>query len=188
MKAQSLFLVCVLFTNLLRAQEPTLRIAVIAGEGARQKINQKVSVEPVVEVKDDGGKPIEGASVVFSLPSQGPGGTFDNGGKTLTVTTDAEGHAAAHGIQINRLKGAFAIRVAASYQGRSGNVTIAEKSVSRIEHSNGAFGVSTKTWVIAGLCLLAIAGGIVAAKELRSKANGGVITATPGVPVVGGPQ
>jgi hypothetical protein len=188
MKAQSLFLVCVLFANLLRGQEPALRVTVVAGEGTSYKINQKVSVDPVVQVQDENGKPIEGASVVFSLPTQGPGGTFENASKTLTVATDPQGRAAAHGIQANRLKGAFDIHVTASYQDRSGAVTIGERNVTRERRTAGAFGVSTKTWVIAGLVLVAIAGGIVAFKELRSKGNGNVITATPGVPVVGGPQ
>ncbi len=188
MKAQSLFLVCVLFANLVRGQEPALRITVVAGEGASHKINQKVSVDPVVQVQDENGKPIEGASVIFSLPSQGPGGTFDNASKTLTVATDPQGRAAAHGIQANRLRGAFDIQVAASYQGRSGTVAIAQRNVTRTARTAGAFGVSTKTWVIAGLVLVAIAGGIVAFKELRSRGNGNVLTATPGVPVVGGPQ
>ena len=59
MKAQSLFLVFVLFTNLLRAQqEPALHVAVIAGEGARQVISQKVRIEPAVQVQDESGKSI----------------------------------------------------------------------------------------------------------------------------------
>jgi hypothetical protein len=189
MKVLSIFLTCLLFTDLLRGQEPPLRVAVVVGEGARNKINQKESVEPVVQVQDANGKPIEGASVVFSLPARGPGGTFDNGGKTLTVTTDPQGRATARSIQVNRLKGSFNIQVVASYQGRSGNAVIAQKSVTRTARSSGVLGVSTKAWVILGISLIAIAGGIFAAKELRSRSNGNVITATPGIPVVvGGPQ
>jgi hypothetical protein len=187
MKAQSLFLICLLFTNLMRGQEPALRISVVAGEGATQLINQKGRVDSVVQVQDASGKTIEGAVVVFALPDRGPSGVFENGSKTLTVTTDAQGRATGRGLVLNRLKGDFEIRVTASYQGRTANASIAQRSVARV-HSAGAFGVSTKTWVIVGLCLLAIAGGIVAAKELRSGQNGNVLTATPGTPTVGGPQ
>jgi len=188
MKAQSLFLVCVLFTNLLRAQEPApLRISVIAGEGGREVSNQKIRVDPVVEVDDEDGKPIQGAAVVFSLPKQGPGGSFESGTKTLTVETDAQGHATVHGIRLNGVRGPFTIHVVASYQARTAAAIISETSI-RGSRSGGAFGVSTRTWVIAGLVLIAIAGGIVAAKQLRSGPKGNVITATPGIPVVGGPQ
>jgi hypothetical protein len=187
MKAQALFVVCLLFTNLMHGQEPALRISVVAGEGASQVINQKGRVDPVVQVQDANGKAIEGAEVAFTLPNQGPSGVFENGSKTLTVTTDAEGRATGRGLVLNRLKGDFDIQVTASYQGRTASVSVAQKSVARI-HSAGAFGISTKTWVIAGLCLLAIAGGIIAAKELRSGSKPNVLTATPGIPTVGGPQ
>lgn len=188
MKAQSLFLVSLLLTNLARAQEEApLRIAVIAGEGARQYINQLVHVEPVVEVDDEHGKPVEGATVVFTLPIQGPGGAFPSGGQTLNVTTDAQGRATAHGMRTNRVPGPFTIRVSAIYQGRSGSAAIGETNV-RARRSAGAFGVSTRTWVLVGLGLVVIAGGIVAAKELRPGRNTNVLTATPGTPTVGGPQ
>jgi hypothetical protein len=187
MKVQSLFLVCLVFSNLLRGQEPPIQISIVAGEGISQIINQKGRVDPVVQVQETTGKPIEGAQVVFSLPNTGPGGVFANGSKSMTVDTDAQGRATGQGLVLNRLKGTFDIQVTASYQGRTASVSISQKSVARVR-SAGAFGVPTKTWVIAGFCLLAIAGGIVAAKELRSGANPNVLTATPGVPTVGGPQ
>ena len=187
MKALSLLLVSLLSSNLLRAQEPALRVAVIAGEGAREFNNQKVRVDPVVEVDDEKGKPIEGATVVFSLPRQGPGGFFESGSKTLTGATDAQGRVIAAGIHLNRMKGPFTIQVAASYQGRNGSATIAETSI-RTRRS-ARFDVSSRTLVFVCLGLLAIAGGILAYKEFRPGSNNSnVLTAVPGVPVVGGPQ
>ena len=190
MKSQSvsLFLVFLLFTNLMRAQEPALKIAVVAGEGTRQQISQKVRVEPAVQVQDETGKSIEGAAVVFTMPSSGPGGTFENGGHSLTVATDALGRATAHGLHLNRLKGPFDIHVTATYQDRTANTTISEISVTSTKHTGGAFGVSTKMWVIVGLSVVLIAGAIIAAKQLKSGPNPNVLTATPGVPVVGGPK
>lgn len=187
MKALSVFLVSLLFTNLVRAQEPALRISIVSGDGARQVINQRFRTEPVIEVDDDKGKPVEGAEVVFTLPRTGPGGLFDNGIKTLTVSTDAQGHATVHGIRVNRLKGPFQIGVTASFQGRTGTAAISQISVARANRS-GAFGVSTKTWVIVTLSVLAIAGAIIAAKQFRSGPNPNVLTATPGIPTVGGPK
>ena len=188
MKALSLFLVSLLAIDSIHAQEAGLRLRVIAGQGARSKVNQSDSVDPVVEVDDDRGRPVEGASVQFTLPQQGPSGRFDNGSKTMTVTTDARGRATAPGIRVNRLKGNFQIQVAATYQGRSATAAIAQTNISRNPQSRGWFGFTTKQWVVAGLVVAAIAGGILAAKELRGGNNGNVVTATPGTPTVGGPQ
>ena len=129
---------------------------------------------------------MEGAAVVFTLPISGPGGTFENGSRTLTVSTDSLGRAVAHGIHLNRLKGPFDIHVVATYENRSADVNISQVAVTGVKRS-GAFGVSTKTWVLVGLGVVLIAGAIVAAKQFRSGPNQNVLTAIPGVPVVGAP-
>lgn len=186
MKAQALFLVSLLFTNLLHGQESTLNIAVIAGAAGREVINQKVRVDPVVQVEDETGKPVAGAQVIFALPDSGPGGVFENGGPRLSVLTDADGKAVARGIRANHLTGPFDIKVTASLEGRTGTATISETNI-RPPRSNGAFGISTRTWILVGLGLVVIAGGIIAAKKLTGGRNPNVLTATPGTPVVGGP-
>jgi hypothetical protein len=193
MKAQSILLVSLLFMNLLRAQEPTLHITVVAGEGVTHNVTQlekekKGRFDPIVQVDDANGKPVQGASVAFTLPSQGPGGTFANSNPTILVTTDPHGRAVARGILVNKLTGPFSIHVTASYQGRTANATISQTTISATVRATGPFGVSDRTWVIAGVVLLAIGGGVFAAKSLKSGSNGNVLTATPGVPVVGGPQ
>jgi hypothetical protein len=191
MKALSVVLISVLFMDLLRAQEPGVHITVIAGEGVTHNITQiekKGRYDPVVQVEDETGKPIQGASVVFALPSQGPGGTFENSTATLLVTTDAHGRAVARGIRLNKLTGPFTIHVTASSKGLTANATISQTTISAVIRANGPFGVSKKSWVIASLALLGIAGGIVAYKEFKPGANSNTITATPGTPVVGGPQ
>jgi hypothetical protein len=192
MKVQSVILVSLLFTNLLRGQEPALHIAVIAGEGATHNINvtdpKKDRVQPVVQVEDENGKSIAGAAVIFSLPPQGPGGTFINGSQTLTVTTDAQGRAIARGIRVNRLTGNFSIRVTASYQGHTATATIAQSTVATPIHTSGAFGVPTKEWVIVAVGALAIVGGVIAVKTFGPGANSNSLTLTPGTPVIGGPQ
>lgn len=191
MKALSIVLVSLLFMNLLRGQEPGLHITVVAGEGVTHNITQiekKGRYDPIVQVEDENGKPIQGASVVFALPAQGPGGTFENSTQTLIVTSDAHGRAIARGIRLNKLTGPFTIRVTASSQGRTANVSISQTTISAVIRANGPFGVSTKSWVITGLTLLAIGGAVFAYKDLKSGANSNTITATPGIPVVGGPQ
>lgn len=187
MKFPSVFLVSLIVSSLLHAQDTTLRIAVIAGEGSRQYAGQKVRVDPAVEVDDENGKPVEGAPVIFTLPASGPSGAFESGGPSLRVLTDAQGRATAPGIRLNHLMGPFVITVNASSEGRTGTAVIHE-IIAKPPKSSGAFGISTRTWVFVGLGLLVIAGGIVAAKELKGGRNTNVLTATPGTPVVGGPQ
>jgi hypothetical protein len=189
MKAQSLFLVCLLFTNLLRGQDSGLRLNVLAGEGASHNIYQKFRVLPVVQVTDENDKPIQGATVVFTLPAgKVPGGTFEHGRHTLTINSDPTGRAGAYGITLNKRTGPFTIQVTASYQGQTATVNIAQTSIAGTKHSGSAYGISTRTWVLVGLGALLIAGAIIAAHNLKSGGNPNVLVATPGVPTVGGPQ
>src|SRR5579863_9420151 len=71
-------------------QAPKLEIVIVEGEGAINNIKERVNREPIVQVEDENHKPVAGAVVVFFLPNQGPGGTFFDGTKSLTVTTDAQ--------------------------------------------------------------------------------------------------
>ncbi len=189
MKALSLFLVCLLYTNLLRGQESTLHLAVVAGDGAKHNVHEKFRIQPVVQVTDENDKPIQGATIVFTLPSKGPGGTFEHGRHTLTLNTDAQGRAGAYGIQLNKKLGPFKIDVTASYQGQTATASIAQTSiVGAKKPGSGPFGISNRTWVLLGLGALLIAGAIVAAHNLKSRPNPNVLTGTPGTPTVGGPK
>jgi hypothetical protein len=77
-----------------------------------------------VQVTDESGKPVEGASVSFTLPVAGPGGTFKSGLRTEVLTTQADGKAAIWGMQWNRLPGPFEIKITASKdQARAGIVS-----------------------------------------------------------------
>ena len=58
-----------------------------------------------VQVTDEAGKPVEGASVSFRLPDSGPAGTFASGSRTEIVTTGGDGRAGVWGMQWNRTAG-----------------------------------------------------------------------------------
>ncbi len=188
MKFKSTILVCLVLTNLLRAQEPSIRVLIIAGQDEIHNINRKVQTQPVVEVQDQNRNHVAGAAVVFTLPPQGPGGTFENGTNTLTTTTDRQGRAIARGIRLNRQLGPYEIHVTASYQGKTANAIITQTNVSGTPASGSAFGVSTRAWVILGIAVVVVAGGVVAAHNLRSGSNPNNLTITAGTPVVGAPQ
>src|SRR5450759_462928 len=118
-----------------QAQAPTkLNIEIIEGEDAVNNIRLRTAREPIVEVTDENHKPIAGAVVIFSTPENGAGGAFAGGAKTLTVTTDAQGRAAARGLQPNATRGKYQIQVQASYLG----VT----ATRAIKQANGGAGLS----------------------------------------------
>src|SRR4051812_40386546 len=98
---------------------PMLNLVILEGEGATNNIRQRTAREPVVQVEDENHKPIAGAIVVFTLPSNGAGGAFANGARTLSMVSDSKGQAVARGLRPNGLKGQFQIRVNASYQNQT---------------------------------------------------------------------
>ena len=183
----SMFLSCLLLTNLLSAQTaPMLNIVIVEGEGTLNNVKQRVNREPIVQVEDENHKPIAGAAVVFFLPNSGPSGTFANGSQTLTVTTDATGRAAATGIHPNHALGKMQIRVTASANGLSATATITQTNIAGANVGRG-LSTTAKILIVAG-----VAAGIGAGVYfgLRGSSTGPTtgITITPGTPTVGAPQ
>ena len=157
------------------AQEgPTqVNLVVVSGEGTLTKTGSRVSEPPQVRVEDQDHKPISGAAVVFTLPSGGAGGEFDKGAKTLTVTTDEKGVAAARGLRLNDTPGRFEILVNVAYRGLTSNAAITQFStapngaVTHTQHKG-----STKWIIIAVVAVGAGAGAAVAASHGGSSNNG----------------
>ena len=106
-----------------------LNIVVVEGEGAINNVRQRTAREPVVRIEDENHKPIVGAAVVFTLPTEGPTGFFSNGGKNLTILTDREGTATAQGLRLNQTAGKMPIHVNASYRGLTARTSITQYSV-----------------------------------------------------------
>jgi hypothetical protein len=166
----------------LRGQE-MLNLIVVEGEGAINNIRQRTARETIVQVEDENRKPVAGAVVVFTLPSQGAGGTFANGAQTLTVMTDAQGRAVAQGLRVNRVAGKWQMRINASLGNRTGTVTVTQTNVAAAAAGAGAAGaaagISAKVIVIVvAVAGAAAAGGVVAA----TRGGGGGNTASVGVP------
>ncbi len=189
----SVFLSCLLLTNLLGAQPsdspqtaPMLNIVIVEGEGTLNNVKQRVNREPIVQVEDENHKPVAGAAVVFFLPTSGPSGTFANGSQTLTVTTDATGRASATGIHPNHTLGKMQIRVTASANGLSATATITQTNIAG---ANVGRGLSNTAKI---MIAVGVAAGIGAGVYFgtRGSSNGpttGIII-TPGTPTVGAPQ
>lgn len=148
---------------------PMLNLVVLEGEGATNNIRQRTAREPVVQVQDENHKPVAGAIVVFTLPSNGAGGMFANGAKTLTVISDNQGQAVAHGFRPNGLKGQFQIRVNASHQGQTSSTLITQTNAALAASGAAAgSGFSTKLLVV-----LAVAGAAAAGGTYWATHNGG---------------
>lgn len=120
-----------LHAQLAAAPPKGLQIMILDGEGALNNIQQRTAREPIVQVQDENHKPVAGALVLFTIHggSSGASATFSNGLTTLSVTTDAEGKAIAHGIQTNQTSGAWQISVTATSGSLSASSVINENSV-----------------------------------------------------------
>jgi hypothetical protein len=192
------FLVFLLLANFtyptVWAQAPSaLRIVIVEGDGAINNVRQRVNREPVVQVEDENRKPIAGAVVVFFLPDQGPSGTFVNGSKTLTVTTDNQGQAAARGIRFNNQTGQLQIRVTASFQGQTASAIITQTNAAGGGGGGaGAGGLSTGAKILIAVAIIGGAAGAGAFVATRGSGTPAVpppppaIVLTPGTPTVGG--
>src|SRR4051812_12917634 len=93
-----------------------LKIIVLQGEGAVNNIQQHTVVEPIVRIEDENQTPIAGASVVFTLPTEGATGEFRNHSKTLMATTDAQGQTLAKLLKVYEVPGKLPIHVTVSYK------------------------------------------------------------------------
>jgi hypothetical protein len=178
-----------------RAQEAgsgQLNLVVVEGEGAINNVRQRTAREPIVQVEDENHKPVAGAVVVFLLPDQGASGTFANGSHTLTVTTDAQGRAVAHGFKPNNVQGQFNMRVSASFQGKTATATISQTNVmAGAAAGAAATGISLKLIVILAVAGAAAAGAAIAATRGGGSTPAAVIattTITPGTGTVGAPH
>lgn len=115
----------------VRAQQPHvsgLRIVVLDGNGTFNRIGTKIR-GPIVQVDDENNNPVPGVSVTFSLPREGPGGTFADGTPKLTVFTDGHGRAESGAILLNHTPGILRIPVNASLFSQSGSATVTQTNI-----------------------------------------------------------
>lgn len=139
-----------------------IQLRVATGGGAIYALGSKATRGVSIQVSDESGKPVDGASVSFQLPAKGPSGTFSSGSLTEIVTTKADGAANIWGMQWNKIPGPFEIRVTAS-KGKATAGIIVPQTLAQEAHSGGE-GTFTAShhrrnkWLIIGIA----AGGAVA--------------------------
>jgi hypothetical protein len=163
-----------------------LNIVVVEGEGATNNVRQRVARDPVVRVEDENHKPIAGAAVVFTLPTEGATGEFSNGAKSLTIMTDSQGRAIAQNLRLNPVAGKIPIHVNASYRGLTARTSITQFSVlppgAKASSGNGG-GHGGLIAVLVVLGAAAAGGGAYFAT--RGSNSGTVSTPPPTVPPIG---
>lgn len=137
---------------------PMLNLVVLEGEGATNNIRQRTAREPVVQVQDENHKPVAGAIVVFTLPSNGAGGTFANGARTLSMVSDNQGRAVARGFHPNGLKGQFQIRVNATSGSLAAAIAISQTNVA-VAVAGASVGSGKLIAVLVAVGAAAAAGG-----------------------------
>ena len=177
--------------QLVSAQTGGLKIVVLQGEGARNSIRSRSATSPVVEVRDEADKPVNGAEVVFQLPASGAGGVFNGWMRTQTVRTNSQGQAASSGLTPNDEAGRFNIRVTAQHGGSNASVVIAQSNINGSGgSSNGSS--SKKAWIWVGvIAAAALAAGIAVAATNDSEPDATAVTPVtiqPGAIAVAGPR
>jgi hypothetical protein len=107
-----------------------LHITILDGEDALNDIRERTAREPIVQVEDENHKPVAGALILFSIQNggSGAGGSF-NGLSTLSVTTDAQGKAVAHGLKLNTTAGSYTISVTATLGALAATAIIHQSTV-----------------------------------------------------------
>ena len=163
-----------------------LNIVVVEGEGATNNVRQRVARDPIVRVEDENHKPIAGAAVVFTLPTEGATGEFSNGAKSLTIMTDSQGRATAQNLRLNPVAGKIPIHVNASFRGLTARTSITQFSVlppgaKASSSSGGGHGGLIAILVVLG----AAAAGGGAYFATRSSNSGTVTTPPPTVTPIG---
>jgi hypothetical protein len=173
------------FNLTLAAQDGSLHVVVLEGDGAINNVRSPRAKEPVIRVEDANKQGVAGAVVTFLLPGTGAGAVFGDGGNSLTLTTDDRGEAVARGLHANHIAGTFQIRISASGGGRMASASISQTNVDPGSH--------TSSRKIALIAILggAAAGGAAVAFHGKAKAASQATSATivvPGTSAFGGPQ
>ncbi len=147
----------------LRADDAAgLRIRIEEGDGLSYALGSRATRGITVVVTDEAGNPVEGASVNFTLPDNGPSGVFSDGSKTELLLTKADGRASVWGMRWSRQAGPVDVRIVAGKgAARTGTVCTVQLAEAP-SATTGSVGGSSHKWLWIGLGAAAAAGAGVA--------------------------
>jgi len=147
----------------LRAADPaSLQIHVEEGDGLTYATGSRATRGITVQISGESGDPVDGATVTFTLPENGPGGVFSSGSRSETLTTHADGRASVWGMRWNRQAGSVSVIITAikgpAHAGTLCSLRLAESAGGQ-SISNGG---SSHKWLWITLAAVAAAGAGVA--------------------------
>lgn len=155
------------------AQDPAiLQVRVVEGEGTVYGVGSRATRGITVQVTDETGKPIDGATVNFRLPEDGASGFFASGARTEIAVTRPDGRAGVWGMQWNRTPGPFEVRITAvKGQTRAGIVCqeYLSDSVSKTTPDSRIGPGNHHKWIWIAVAVAGAAGAGVAAVGLSGK-------------------
>lgn len=162
------------------SQGGNLTIGILTGDKAVNSTTLLQSAMPVVvEVRDDNDLPIEGATVVFTMPASGPGGTFIGGTSSYTTRSDSHGQASSLQI-IPKGNGRFKIQVVATLGQRRGEAAVTQTNTARSATTKDV----TKPFYKRKWVWIATAGGVaVLVTVILLTRSPNKVNVTPGPPV-----
>jgi hypothetical protein len=168
----------------------TLKILILEGQNAINSTERGMATAPVIEVRNQDDRPVEGASVTFRLPPKGPGGFFPGQQLSRTVLTNVQGQAIGSGLVPNQESGRFRIHVTATASNRMGETDIVQTNTPR-EFVVAQEPVKKKKWKKWALIGGAGVGVVVAVILLTRKGSTPAsslpsVTINAGPPVIGG--
>ena len=174
---------------LLHAQDSSLTLTILEGEGVIYQLGSRSARGLTVEVTDASGRQVQGATVSFRLPEQGPTGAFASGSRSEIVTTGPDGRAAAWGMRWGNTPGPVEIRVTAVRgdvrASRVAQVTLT-KAVSGPTPAQVSSGSSHK-WLWITLAVAGAAAGGIATSGLAGHANTTATSTAVPPPTIGQP-
>jgi hypothetical protein len=184
---------CVLFLALSAQAAERLQISVLEGEGAFNNIRRKLGRNLAVAVQTQDEQPVEGAQVTFTLPVDGPSGTFPGNQRVFETRTDARGKASTPVITPNDVEGRFNILVKVHTPAGDASRVIAQSNTAAGGLGEIKSGGGGKKFLV----LLGLAGGVAGGVLVATRRGGGSgssgapptpTTLTIGVVSVGGPR
>ena len=155
------------------AQVANLQIKITEGDAATHIFGTKDTQPITVEIDDAAGHAVQGAAVSFRRPAEGPGGLFASGLSSEIAISDANGRATVRHLQVNNIPGEFQIRVTAA-KDQSRATAIVRQSIRGVmpapSRSLLAKPKSGKKWVVVGVLVAGVAGGLGAGVAARPSA------------------
>jgi len=105
---------------------PAAKIEAVAGTPQNTVIKTAFPARLAAKVSDAGNNPVAGVTVIFTLPSSGPSGTFANSANT--AVTDASGVATAAVLTANAVAGPFSVTASVSGLGQNASFALTNKA------------------------------------------------------------